>query len=116
MISFVQLKFNHIKYLFIILLAYLFLWPKHSYSQDSTRFTQTVHRVHYGLGLGLDYGGIGFNFSVFPQKNIGVFGGIGYAEIGIGYNAGLKIRKIAKKEGVANPYILGMMATPLPLM
>lgn len=45
-----------------------------------------------GLGLGLDYGGIGANFLVYPQKNIGIFAGGGYAIAGFGYNVGTKIR------------------------
>ncbi len=34
--------------------------------------------VAIGLGVGLDYGGIGVNLTVYPQKNIGLFAGIGY--------------------------------------
>src|SRR5579872_6137572 len=45
-----------------------------------------------GLGLGFDYGGIGMNFTVYPQKNIGIFAGGGYALAGFGYNLGLKFR------------------------
>lgn len=59
-----------------------------------------------GLGAGLDYGGIGVNVSVFPQKNIGIFGSVGYAIAGVGYNAGLKIRILGKKK--VSPFLTGM--------
>src|ERR1700761_7927674 len=45
-----------------------------------------------GIGLGEDYGGIGINYTVYPQTNIGLFGGVGYALAGVGYNFGVKLR------------------------
>jgi hypothetical protein len=46
----------------------------------------------FGFGFGLDYGGLGVNATVYPQKNIGLFGSVGYALAGTGYNAGIKLR------------------------
>ena len=46
----------------------------------------------FGMGVGMDYGGIGGNLIILPQENIGIFGGVGYAIAGVGYNIGLKCR------------------------
>jgi hypothetical protein len=50
-----------------------------------------------GLGLGLDYGGIGANILVYPGKNLGLFAGGGYAIAGFGFNAGIKLRFLSEK-------------------
>lgn len=60
-----------------------------------------------GIGIGLDYGGYGTNMLVYPAKNVGVFGGIGYALIGVGVNAGVKLR-IPSKKHYTDPYFLAM--------
>lgn len=66
-----------------------------------------VDKGDMGIGLGLDYGGLGMNLLLYPQKNIGIFGGVGYALAGAGYNAGLKLR--LNPEGKrAVPYFLLM--------
>ncbi len=62
--------------------------------------------LSFGLGVGFDYGGIGINATIYPQKNIGLFGGVGYALAGVGYNAGLKLRLPGK--GRFTPFITGM--------
>ncbi|HXB39015.1 MAG TPA: hypothetical protein VNZ49_00645 [Bacteroidia bacterium] len=52
-----------------------------------------------GFGLGMDYGGlIGLNLTVYPLKNVGLFGAAGYALIGVGYNVGLKLRWVPQNE------------------
>jgi hypothetical protein len=62
-----------------------------------------------GLGAGLDYGGLGANFTVYPQKNIGIFAGIGYGAIQLGYNFGLKARlTFNQHRPLCSLYILGM--------
>lgn len=45
-----------------------------------------------GIGLGIDYGGIGINLQAYLIKHIGVFGGFGFAGYKPSYNAGLKLR------------------------
>ncbi len=65
-----------------------------------------VDRFSLGLGFGLDFGGIGTNILLYPQKNIGLFGGVGYALAGVGLNGGIKIRFMPHKR--LDPYILGM--------
>jgi hypothetical protein len=56
-------------------------------------------KLSLGCGLGLDYGGVGLNFALYPHKNFGFFAGLGTALAGAGFNAGLKIRLIPK-EGI----------------
>jgi len=67
---------------------------------------QPMDALSFGLGIGFDYGGFGGNVLLYPQKNIGIFAGAGYAMIGMGFNAGCKLR-IAKSEK-ANPYFIAM--------
>lgn len=45
-----------------------------------------------GLGYGQDLGGIGANLTYYATKRLGFQGGLGYALVGIGYNAGVKYR------------------------
>lgn len=51
-------------------------------------------RVSAGLGLGLDYGGIGANILMYPHRNIGFFLGFGYNFVKMGVNSGIKARVI----------------------
>ncbi len=65
--------------------------------------------VSIGLGVGLDHGGIGGNILFYPSKSIGLFGGLGYAIAGPGFNAGAKLRLVSKKPtSILNPYVLAM--------
>ena len=62
-----------------------------------------------GLGFGQDYGLLGGNLTVYPQKNIGLFVGFGFAFAGFGYNAGIKLRALPN-HGLSKvrPFLLGM--------
>lgn len=44
-----------------------------------------------GVGLGLDYGGIGMKLTLAATSTLSVFGGLGYNLHKIGYNAGLEL-------------------------
>ena len=68
-----------------------------SFAQDSSSVNVDYDRVSIGLGFGFDYGGLGGNFTVYPQKNIGLFAGAGYAFAGLGYNVGVKLRLTPKR-------------------
>ncbi|MDR3711581.1 MAG: hypothetical protein P4L51_02105 [Puia sp.] len=59
-----------------------------------------------GFGIGFDYGGFGGNYCIFPQQNIGIFGGVGYAIAGLGYNFGLKFRLTPRHK--FNPFVMAM--------
>lgn len=65
----------------------------------------TYDKGALGLGIGFDYGGFGINYTLYPQRNIGIFGGVGYAIAGVGYNVGTKFRLTPKK---VTPFITGM--------
>jgi hypothetical protein len=78
-------------------------------TQDTVSTEIQYDEVSIGLGFGLNYGGIGANLLFYPQQNLGLFLGLGYAFSGIGINAGLKARLVSKKQfNGANPFIIGM--------
>lgn len=61
---------------------------------DTVKVSKSMHSskevadFYLGIGVGLDCGGVGVNLLVYPQENIGIFGGIGYAFAGLGLNGG----------------------------
>ena len=62
-----------------------------------------------GIGGGFDFGGFGGSLLVYPGKNLGLFGGVGYALAGVGYNFGIKYRIVSKKESANTiPYFIAM--------
>jgi hypothetical protein len=61
-----------------------------------------------GIGIGLDYGGIGFNIAAYPGKYIGIFGGGGWALAGPGYNVGVKLRFDSISSPKASAFVMGM--------
>ncbi|MBL1233739.1 MAG: hypothetical protein P1U44_07355 [Vicingaceae bacterium] len=74
--------------------------------------TQRNEIASIGLGIGLDHGGLGVNFTTYLTKNIGLFGGFGYVVVNIGFNAGVKLRHIVyEKPGNISPYAIVMYGT-----
>jgi hypothetical protein len=65
--------------------------------QDPIYETRQTDKVSIGIGAGLDFGGFGGNIIYYPIQNVGLFGGVGYALAGAGYNVGLKFRYIPDK-------------------
>lgn len=63
-------------------------------------------KIWFGPGLGLDHGGIGVRMDVRPVDQFGVFGGVGWAVGGLGWNAGLHVPLLTGRK--ANPYVTGM--------
>lgn len=59
-----------------------------------------------GLGIGLDYGGFGGRATFHPAPSFGVFGALGYALAGAGFNFGLQYR-ISPENNVV-PVLTGM--------
>ena len=57
-----------------------------------TNSVVTFDKISVGLGIGQDYGGFGGSFLYYPQRNFGLFGGIGYNLASVGYNLGIKSR------------------------
>ncbi|MDO4728480.1 MAG: hypothetical protein Q4B43_05680 [Bacteroidota bacterium] len=44
--------------------------------------------LYVGSGFGLDYGGVGGKVEYLPAKNFGVFGGLGFNLLTVGWNVG----------------------------
>ncbi len=76
--------------------------------EKETIIDNNAEKVSLGIGMGLDYGGIGGNILLYPQENIGFFGGVGYAIAGMGYNVGAKIRFLSEKKTRTNFFLIGM--------
>lgn len=65
--------------------------------------------ISIGLGFGQDYGGFGVHMIVYPQQNIGIFGGLGSRLDDLGYNVGVKFRLVSQKPTAkVNPYAIAM--------
>lgn len=62
--------------------------------QEYTRYDvpEPESKMNIGIGIGLDYGGIGGRITFLPLKRLAVFGGIGYALVDFGYNVGGQFR------------------------
>ncbi|MCH5597629.1 hypothetical protein [Niabella ginsengisoli] len=72
-------------------------------------FDPKAEKFNIGFGIGHEYGGIiGGNLIFYPQKNIGLFAGGGYAFAGFGYNVGIKGRFFLKDGASVTPFVLGM--------
>ena len=84
---------NYLKHFSAILILSLIIISVKA--QDTAKVVYPLDKVSFGLGLGLEYGLIGMNVTVYPQKNVGLFGGFGYDLIGMGYNVGTKIRFVS---------------------
>src|SRR6185503_5014493 len=53
--------------------------------------------VNLGVGLGLDYGGLGARLSILPVKAVALFGAVGYNFNGTGFNGGASFQLTPKK-------------------
>ncbi len=70
-------------------------------SSDPPRLVGAV-----GLGGGLDYGGFGARGSINLLQQVALFGGLGYTEAGLGYNAGMFF--VAKPKSVVSLTVSAM--------
>ena len=77
----------------LLFLFYLgFVYPTFSQDYDKYELASPDPKMNIGLGLGLDYGGLGGRITFLPVKKIGIFGAIGYALVDFGYNVGASVR------------------------
>jgi hypothetical protein len=79
----------------IILLASAFTAFSQYVNYDDRE--SSAPKFNIGLGLGLDYGGIGARLELTPVKQLGVFAGLGYPLVGFGYNFGARFRVLPNK-------------------
>ena len=68
--------------------------------------TQSVSKFFFGLGMGLDYGGVGLKAEVQPHPNIGLFAGGGYNLLDPAYNFGASFKLLPNRK--VQPFITGM--------
>jgi len=63
-----------------------------------TTFGQNNQQVYFGLGMGLDYGGLfGGKIEYLPVKNFGLYGGLGYNLLSVGWNVGATYKILPDK-------------------
>ena len=93
---------------FLTLTLFSLLLHQFLTAQTETQDPRKPDMVNLGPGIGFDYGGFGANLMVYPQKNIGIFLGGGYALAGFGYNAGIKLRLSPDKGTSVIPFLTAM--------
>jgi len=76
--------------------------------QEGYLTANKTDKLSIGLGMGLDFGGYGGNLAFYPQKNIGIYIGVGYVKSYPGLNAGIKLRTTTLTKDLINPYITAM--------
>lgn len=75
------------------LLFYIFsIYPLLGQEYNKYELASPDPKMNIGLGIGLDYGGLGGRITFLPVKKIGVFGAVGYAVVDFGYNVGASVR------------------------
>lgn|GEM_PF-6801320 len=106
---------------FLIIFLSLFWWQthaqKHHKAYNRNRYyNQRVHSSVYeegkgsfGMGVGMDYGGIGLRYTFIPEPHIAGFVGAGFAIAGFGANGGVMFRLQPMKKFV--PTFSGMYGT-----
>jgi hypothetical protein len=75
------------KKLFILALSCAMYAGTNIKAQDSLYVGNSL-----GVGLGMDYGGIGMRYTFSANRTIGVFGAVGSNLVDLGFNAGLIAR------------------------
>ena len=58
---------------------------------------QSGQQVYLGVGMGFDYGGFGGKIEYLPIKYVGVFGGVGYNLLSVGWNLGATYKILPNK-------------------
>ena len=81
------------KKLKLICLVSIFLFAGKNLHAQS----EVEERVRMGLGFGLDYGGLGAKMEFLPIKHWGIFGGLGYNFLSVGWNVGTTIKMLPDK-------------------
>ncbi len=78
----------------------------------ATVYDAPLDKISVGAGIGYEYGGLGANAIYYPHKNIGVFGGVGWYYVGMGYTGGIKLRAFIQAPSVTIiPFLEGMYGT-----
>ncbi len=93
----------------LLIITFLFLNSFQLRAQDSLQTAIQNDKVSMGMGIGPDMGGLGINLLYYPQKNIGLFAGAGFALAGMGVNGGMKFRTVSKNRNSKYcPFVIAM--------
>jgi hypothetical protein len=68
----------------------MMLWSVGALAHDNVLANR--ERISMAAGFGMDYGGLGFQLSARPVRNLDLFAGVGTVAIGPGYNFGGRFR------------------------
>lgn len=75
-----------------------------SFAQDiPTQNQNNSGKIYMGLGIGLDYGGVGAKLEYLPIENVGLFAGLGYNLYSAGFNVGASYKIKASERFSINP-------------
>lgn len=80
----------------LIVLIVLLSGTYHGYSQSTLNYD--YKHMYAGLGLGLDYGGVGLKVEYLPIKYFSAFGAIGYNLQGPGINFGVSYKILPNRK------------------
>jgi hypothetical protein len=93
------------KILFCIVLFGLI--GSHSFAQSEQAVEQVSPKMYLGAGIGLDYGGMfGGKFEFLPVKQLGLFAGVGYNMLSLGWNIGGTFKILPDKKVSPNVMLM----------
>ena len=72
----------------------------------SATFAQENSKWYLGIGTGFDYGGFGGKIEYLPIKNVGVFAGMGYNLLSLGWNVGGTFKILPDKKVSPNVMLM----------
>ena len=83
----------------VVCAVVLFLFAREVAFSQSEEKVINEPKIYFGLGMGLDYGGIfGLKAEFLPLKHFGIFGGVGYnLTPTVGWNAGVTFKTLPNK-------------------
>ncbi len=73
---------------------------------QTTDMQSKENKLYFGMGFGLDYGGLGVKFELLPVKHVGLFFGGGYNFYELGWNVGGTIKLTPDKKASLNFIIM----------
>jgi hypothetical protein len=87
---------EQIKYSMVLFLTSIFIMNRivAQESMPDNKKKEKYNQAYFGLGAGLDYGGIGLKAEFLPAKWLGIFAGGGYNLLDPAYNAGLSFKML----------------------
>ncbi|MCL1867401.1 MAG: hypothetical protein FWF72_00400, partial [Paludibacter sp.] len=72
----------------ILSIALLGFFGSFAFAQQALNDEQKSPIFYFGAGYGFDYGGIGGKIEFLPVKQFGIFAGVGYNFLSLGWNIG----------------------------